>query len=276
MKIPETGGLILCGGHSRRMGSDKASLRFPGGSLLERMVTRMLRVASPVVVSLAHGQTPPPLPDGAICVNDGEENRGPLWGLLEGFRALEGQCEQMMVLPVDMPAMTEAWMIRLAQGKGQGHDACLFQYEGITNALTAVYDMNLKTKAEGLVTDGRMRPFFLTEGIHANILDIPPHSGPGYPPLGDIDRPEDYRRALLAEGVGDPKGMPLEIDLSPLASLALKPGFMLPLQVRTPAQILEALALLYPEVTTPNLTRSNFPLQLTDKLIAGDIISLEI
>ena len=55
--MTSTGGLILCGGRSSRMGHDKAALRMGGETLLERVLARMRQVAGPVVVSLAAGRT---------------------------------------------------------------------------------------------------------------------------------------------------------------------------------------------------------------------------
>ncbi len=195
-----TGGLVLCGGRSSRMGFEKARLRFPDGTLLSRVLARMRQVAHPVAVSVADGQHLPPLPAGTFAVPDGIGNQGPLWGLLEGFRALAGQCRQVLVMPVDMPFFTEEWMARLLDGLA-GHRACLYRQEGFANALVAAYRVGLMPKLEALVAEGKRRPIFLIEGEAAAILDAPV-AGAGLHPLTDVDTPEAYRAALAIEGVG--------------------------------------------------------------------------
>ena len=49
----KTGGLVLCGGRSRRMGLDKASLPFGPETMLNRVVRKLSEVVSPIVVVAA-------------------------------------------------------------------------------------------------------------------------------------------------------------------------------------------------------------------------------
>jgi molybdopterin-guanine dinucleotide biosynthesis protein A len=44
-------GAVLCGGLSRRMGTEKALLRFDGVSLVERVVARLRMACEPVVIA---------------------------------------------------------------------------------------------------------------------------------------------------------------------------------------------------------------------------------
>src|SRR5579863_2274620 len=137
------GGLILAGGQSRRMGRDKAGLTFGSETLLARAVRHMAPVAGPLVVSLAPGQVADPVlvGVGALAVRDTAPFGGPLPGLLQGFRALAAlkpAPEAVLVMPVDMPFYTGAWMERALAGL-HGHAACLYRYEGFVNALVGAY-----------------------------------------------------------------------------------------------------------------------------------------
>jgi molybdopterin-guanine dinucleotide biosynthesis protein A len=202
------------------MGVEKARLRFPGGTLLALGLARMGEVASPLVVSLADGQAQPPLPAGVLSVRDTVAGQGPLQGLLEGFRRLEGRCERVLVMPVDMPFFTPPWMVRLVDGLAR-HRACLYEHEGIANALTAAYDMELLPKLAGLVADGRRRPIFLCEdeptrriAVPGDALQSPAVPQGGGHPLADVDTPQAYRAALLAAGIGRPGGAEITIAWS--------------------------------------------------------------
>src|SRR5687768_14902369 len=76
-----TGGIVLAGGRSTRMGRPKAALEWHGSTLLHRVAGIVGRVVDgPVVVVRAAGQELPGLPPGARTVEDAREGRGPLQG----------------------------------------------------------------------------------------------------------------------------------------------------------------------------------------------------
>ena len=248
--MARTGGLILSGGRSSRMGYDKFHLRFPGEPLWQRVVNRMQRVASPVVLSLAAGGHPPiGLSDQVETVFDHDLERGPLWGLAAGFRALSGRCDQVVVIPVDVPFFTEKWLQRLIDGlaSGEGKMACLYKWEGYANALTGAYRMDLLPKLEGMIEAGQSRPMGLIQDEPVEILEVEslwkPDQEP--PPLMDMDTMEDYRKALLMEGVGNSQGtaITVEIQTHDPSEMVSPPVAMF---ARNEADVRQALAQLFP------------------------------
>src|SRR5690606_11965089 len=86
-------GMILCGGEIRRMGTSKAWLHFRGQPLLARTVEIVGRIASPIVVVAAREQKLPPLPPHVIRAEDARPERGPLEGLLAGWKGLPASCD---------------------------------------------------------------------------------------------------------------------------------------------------------------------------------------
>lgn len=249
--MERTGGLILCGGRSSRMGQDKAALRLPSGTALQRALDHMLAVARPVVVSLAAGASAPPLPAGVRAVLDGLGEQGPLQGLLEGFRALAGEADRVVVMAVDMPFFSPMWMQKLLDGLA-GRRACLYRWEGFANGLTAAYRLDLLPKLERLAAEGRRRPVFLSEDEPTRIIVAEEHWQPGQgpPPLMDMDTPEDYRRVLLWEGIGNSAGAPVSVQLPPPGGAAPATGDELHLYAATPAEVVDAVAQLFPEWRT--------------------------
>lgn len=253
----DSGGLILCGGLSSRMGTEKARLRFPGGTLLERVLERLRGVAAPVTLSLSAGQAVPALPPGVLTVRDSAARQGPLQGLLDGFRSLEGRCARVVVMAVDLPFFSREWMARLLDGLDgtPPHRACLYEWDGFANALTAAYDMALLPKLERLVAEGLRRPMFLSRDEPTRIIRVPPAGeadGAGHP-LTDVDTPEAYRAALLWEGVGVPGGAEITVELpaEPGWGGADARGFAA-LHADTAAQALEMIRRLYPELPPPH------------------------
>ncbi len=94
-------GVVLAGGRSRRMGTDKARLRLHGRSLLERQLA--LLHACGVVDCVVSGDYA-----GYRCVSDLSPDLGPLGALQSLVRALPDR--QLLIIAVDTPALTSAWL----------------------------------------------------------------------------------------------------------------------------------------------------------------------
>ncbi len=110
-----TGGIVLCGGRSSRMGAPKAWLPFGGELMLPRVVRVLREAVGPVVVVAAPGQDVPPLPAGVVIVRDDVEGRGPLGGLAAGLAALEGKADAVYLSSCDVPLLTPAFVARVIE-----------------------------------------------------------------------------------------------------------------------------------------------------------------
>ena len=97
------GGIVLCGGQSKRMGKPKAWLPIAGESMLPRVVRLLSEAVSPIVVVAAPEQELPPLPGEVRVVRDEEKGRGPLQGLAAGLAALQGHAEAAYASSCDVP-----------------------------------------------------------------------------------------------------------------------------------------------------------------------------
>ena len=96
----EVGGVILCGGQSKRMGRPKAWLPFGDETMLQRVVRILREVVEPVVVVAAPNQDVPALPAGVEIVHDEVEGKGPLAGLAAGLAALEGKADAVLAASI--------------------------------------------------------------------------------------------------------------------------------------------------------------------------------
>src|SRR5689334_13179323 len=97
------GGIVLCGGQSKRMGQPKAWLPFAGETMLARVVRLLGEVVTPLVVVAAPEQQVPPVPNAIRIVRDEERGRGPLQGLAAGLAALDGFAEAAYLSSCDVP-----------------------------------------------------------------------------------------------------------------------------------------------------------------------------
>jgi len=103
-------GAVLAGGHSRRMGRDKAMLRVRGETLWRRQ-WRILRAAGaePVIIVRRSGQTP--LGRGIRNAHDMFVDAGPIAGLHAALVAAE--VPLIAVVAVDLPEIDAGWFRRL-------------------------------------------------------------------------------------------------------------------------------------------------------------------
>jgi molybdopterin-guanine dinucleotide biosynthesis protein A len=103
IRMTKTGGVILCGGQSSRMGRDKMHLRYHGQALFEHM-RDLLWQAGVDDVYLS----------GADGIADIFTERGPLGGIHAAVIALTDHFTHLLFVPVDMPLLQPAQLSRLA------------------------------------------------------------------------------------------------------------------------------------------------------------------
>ena len=134
----KVGGIILCGGKSRRMGQHKPWLPFAGELLLPRVARLLSEVVEPIVVVSAPAQELPTLPPTVALVQDETPDRGPLEGMAAGLSALMGRADAAYVSGCDAPLLQPAFVRRMISLIGP-HAACTPFVDGRYHPLAAVY-----------------------------------------------------------------------------------------------------------------------------------------
>lgn len=196
------GGVVLCGGHSRRMGRPKFSLPFGDEVLLQRVCRILSEVVSPIVVVAAAGQEVPGLPDGVRIVRDEYDSQGPLAGIATGLDALRAEVDAAFVTSCDAPLLQSSFVSRLIELLGD-HDVAAPTDGQYDHVLSAVYRTSLADHARRLLAEDRRRPLFLLEEskslrIHVDELrDVDPNLDS----LRNVNTPEDYDDVLKLAGL---------------------------------------------------------------------------
>lgn len=196
------GGLVLCGGHSRRMGRPKFSLPFGDEVLLQRVCRILSEVVSPIVVVAAADQEIPDLQDDVSIVRDEYESLGPLAGIATGLDALRDRADAAFVTSCDAPLLQPAFVQRLIELLGD-HDVAAPTDGQYDHVLSAVYRPVLADHARRLLAEDRRRPLFLLEEtkslrIHVDELrDVDPNLDS----LRNVNTPEDYDGVLKLAGL---------------------------------------------------------------------------
>ncbi len=195
------GGIVLCGGRSRRMGRPKAWLPFAGEVMLPRVVRLLAEVVSPLVVVAAPEQEVPPLPDGVGVVRDEVEGRGPLAGLAAGLRGLAGRADAAYLSSCDVPLLRPEFVRHMIALLGDAA-VCVPRVEGYTHPLAAVYRLGVLERVERLLAEDRLRPVFLFESVPTRVVEAAElaEADPGLRSLRNLNTPEEYEAALREAG----------------------------------------------------------------------------
>jgi molybdopterin-guanine dinucleotide biosynthesis protein A len=200
------GAVILCGGHSRRMGQPKAWLPFGPERMLQRVVRLVGSVARPIVVVAAPNQDLPDLPDNVLLVRDPIPDRGPLQGLAAGLAALPATIDLVYASATDVPFLAPAWIERLVDLIGD-HDVAIPFVDGYHHSLAALYRRSIVLPAvESLLRADRRRPVFLLEMVRTRLIEADElrSADPELRTLWNLNTPEDYQEALRAVGFAPP------------------------------------------------------------------------
>lgn len=193
------GGIVLCGGQSRRMGQAKAWLPFGGEAMLTRIVRSVAEAVAPVVVVAGPDQEVPPLPPDVAVVRDARPQRGPLQGLCAGLEALLGRADVAFLSSCDAPFLRPAFIHRLVELLGDCRLA-VPHAEGRYHPLAAVYHLDVLGEVRRLLAEDRLRPGFLfdlvpTRRVAAAELTT---ADPDLRSLRNLNTPEDYAAAPCA------------------------------------------------------------------------------
>jgi molybdopterin-guanine dinucleotide biosynthesis protein A len=200
----KVGGVVVCGGQSKRMGRPKAWLPFAGEIMLPRVLRLLAEAVSPLVVVAAPDQDLPPLPSGVDVVRDEEKGRGPLQGLAAGLKALQGRADAAYVSSCDVPFLRPAFVHRMIELLGDKHISVPY-VGGYHHPLAAVYRLEVANAVDRLLAEDRLRPVFLFDLVPtrvveaAELMDI----DPTFQTLRNLNTLEDYEAALrdLSEAI---------------------------------------------------------------------------
>lgn len=160
-------GVILAGGRSIRVGSDKRFADFKGKPLIQWSVDALKPVVDEIIFAIAFEDDEHLIShlsiDEMIVVKDEISFRGPIHGLLHSFTAAKG--EYIAVAPCDSPFISSSFytlMFELAVGS----DAAVPRINGHWEPLLAVY--HREKMIEGIkrtLAEGQARPIDVYDKI---------------------------------------------------------------------------------------------------------------
>jgi molybdopterin-guanine dinucleotide biosynthesis protein A len=204
LNVP-VGGIVLCGGGSRRMGEPKAWLPFGEERMLQRVVRILEAVCNPLVVVAAPGQALPELPSSVAVSRDPVADRGPLQGLAAGLKSLAGCADAAFVSSCDVPLLSPAFVQDLC-GRLGDREAVVPCEGSRIHPLSAIYRLSVLSTAEDMLSQDCLRLSLLPDRCRTRFVDAEAlrTADPELRSLRNVNTPEDYRAALeLLEREGD-------------------------------------------------------------------------
>jgi FdhD protein len=184
-------GVILAGGRSLRMGSDKALLPYHGGRLIEAIHRRMAELFEEVVVVTGA----PGRYDFLPCrrVPDLFEGMGALGGIHSALA--HSGTELVFVVACDMPAVSGE-LVRHLCAMAEGADAVVPEGEKGLEPLHAVYRKSALPAIEKSLRDGERRVVSFFDRVTVRRVSAGDVSriDPAFDAFRNINTPEDYYR----------------------------------------------------------------------------------
>ena len=189
--IADCTAIVMAGGDSRRMGTDKASLLFDGQTLLQSVIATMQQLFPQVIVSVRQPRAGIDLPQ--IC--DEQPDGGPLAGLVASLGNITTPWAFMVAC--DMPFVVPEVVELLARYRLQ-HQAVVPVVHGHPQPLAAFYAAScvaplrasLATQQKGL--RGVLKQLDVRYVDEAEMLEADPHLRSFF----DLDTPQDVAQAM--------------------------------------------------------------------------------
>ncbi|MFD2098602.1 NTP transferase domain-containing protein [Flagellimonas iocasae] len=122
-KTPQLYGLVLAGGKSTRMGSDKGLLTYHGVPQQEYLYNLLKKLCDDVYLSIRDEQSAA-IPDGFKAIIDQNEYRGPFNGILTAHKAFPDVA--WLVLACDLPLIDQETLKQLVESRNPDQWATSF------------------------------------------------------------------------------------------------------------------------------------------------------
>lgn len=187
-------GVILAGGHSRRMGVDKSFQPLAGRVLVEHAIARLVPQVAALVVN-ANGSPGRYARFGVTVVPDTRKDAGPLAGFLAGMAwasANVPDASHIATVAVDTPFFPTDLVARLGAA---GREGAMARTGGRVHPVFALLPLRLAADLAGFLAAGkslRAADWLTRHDVVAVDFDV---SAGGVDPFFNINTPDDLATA---------------------------------------------------------------------------------
>jgi molybdopterin-guanine dinucleotide biosynthesis protein A len=187
-------GVVLCGGRSRRMGTDKARLEWPAGTtLLAHALGELETVADSVFLAVGpQSRYEDHLGPGRTALVDAPGADGPLAGLAQALSRCH--TDWLVCLPVDLPGVEARDLLELLERAMEpGTDLVLVRGPRGLEPLLGVFGPRCAAVAAALLASGERRPVALADPRCGLVLrEVPWLDAGAEARLRNLNSPADF------------------------------------------------------------------------------------
>ena len=185
-------GIVLSGGHSRRMQRDKAGLAYDGKPQLARAMELLEPLVARSFVSIRQDQSRDWLRTQYESIIDRRAELGPISGIDAALSAFPDKA--WLVLACDLPFLDRATIERLIAERDPSRLATAYRsnFDGLPEPLCAIYEPASRTAIEQWIEQGERCPRKFLQRHAVLLLDLINRHA-----LDNINAPEEY---AIAQG----------------------------------------------------------------------------
>lgn len=158
-------GIILAGGKSSRMGTDKGLIKLDGATFIERIINTMKPFVKEIIIVSNNSDYDQ---FGFKRVEDMIKNSGPLAGLHTGLYYSES--EYNMVLSCDVPMINSKVLNYLIEGIDETSDVFQLKSQDRTIPLVAIYKKQCLNRCTNLLKTGELRLRVFVEQLNTKTI----------------------------------------------------------------------------------------------------------
>jgi molybdopterin-guanine dinucleotide biosynthesis protein A len=229
-------GLVLAGGHSRRMQRDKATLAYGGQPALVRAMRLLEPHVARAFVSIRADQRDDPRRAPYEPIVDRRLDMGPIAGIDAALHAHPDKA--WLVLACDLPFLNASTLAALIAAREPHRTATAYRssYDGKPEPLCTIFEPRARSAIDTWIQSGHLCPREFLSQSDARLLDAPePHA------LDNINTGEEY---LAAQAALSLPSMPRQLRVQYFALLREQAGRgseQLTTSARTPRELYEEL-----------------------------------
>lgn len=143
--------IILAGGKSSRMGTEKGLVLFRGKRLVDHVTAVAKKITTQIMIISAN---PAYTQTGLVCIPDALPGKGPLGGIYTGL--MHSNTKKNLFLGCDMPFLTEKLLSELARQAGD-EDVLLTMHKELAEPLCSVYDQRAITGIRAMLDKNQLK-----------------------------------------------------------------------------------------------------------------------
>ncbi len=160
-------GIILAGGKSSRMGSEKGLIIFDSKPFIQHIIDAIQPLVKEIIIVSSNSDYDT---FNIKRVQDIIPDSGPIAGLHSGL--IHSKTVDNLVISCDVPLVTASFLRKLLQYQEEDHDIIQFEAKGKTMPLIALYKKRCAKKCFELLTNGEKRLRILVSALNTKTIPV--------------------------------------------------------------------------------------------------------